>query len=70
VSGTALSLAELEDDKVSGVSKPANAVQVFHNLGMFDTWPKMKSFLERYVPASILESPSGYRLQKRMREYL
>jgi hypothetical protein len=43
---------------------------LFHQLGMFDTWPKMRSFVERYIPASILETPSGYRLQQRMREYL
>jgi hypothetical protein len=70
VSGTGLSLAELEDSMVSGVSKPAEAVKLFHKLGMFDNWPKLKSFLERYVPASILNSPSGYRLKHRMREYL
>jgi hypothetical protein len=32
--------------------------------------PKLESFVERYLPASILESDSGHRLQKRMREYL
>jgi hypothetical protein len=53
----------------SGVSKPG-AVMLFHQLGMFDTWPKLKPFLERYIPASILETPSGYRLQVRIREYL
>ena len=37
---------------------------------MFDTLPKLKSFAERYVPAYILESDSGHRLQQRMREYL
>jgi hypothetical protein len=70
VSGTSLSLAELEVAVASGVSKPAEAVQLFHKLGMFDTWPKLKSFLERYIPASIFESRSGHRLQLRMREYL
>jgi hypothetical protein len=76
VSGTVrtdLPLADLEDAMASadsGVSKPAKAVQLFHKLGMFDTWPKLQSFLERYIPASIFESPSGYRLQQRMREYL
>ena len=54
----------------SGVSKPAGAVKLFHQLGMFDTLPKLKPFLEHYLPASILESPSGYRLQQRIREYL
>ncbi|KAF8223312.1 hypothetical protein L208DRAFT_1426082 [Tricholoma matsutake] len=68
VSGTDLSLAELEEAMASGVSKPA--VILAHRLGMFDTWPKLKPFLERYIPASILETPSGYRLQMRIREYL
>jgi hypothetical protein len=70
VSGTSLSLADLEDSMASGVSKPAEAVKLFHKLGMFDNWPKLKSFLERYVPGSILNSPSGYRIQHQMREYL
>jgi hypothetical protein len=66
-----LSLAEFKEGAMaSGVSKPVEGVQLFHKFGMFDTWSKLKSFLERYVPASILESPSGYRLQQRMREYL
>jgi hypothetical protein len=46
VSGTGLSLPDLEDAMASGVSKSAEAVQLFHKLGMFDTWPKLKSFLE------------------------
>ena len=70
VSGTGLSLADLEDAMASGVSKPARGVKVFHELGMFDTWPKLKSFVERYVPPSIMQSHSGYGLQVRMQEYL
>ena len=54
----------------SKVPKPAKVVQLFHELGMFDIWPKLKSFLERYVSASILDSSSRYHLQQRMREYL
>jgi hypothetical protein len=69
VSGTGLSLADLEDAMAPGVSKPAK-VKLFHQLGMFDTWPKLEQFLRRYIPASILETPSGYRLQQRMQEYL
>jgi hypothetical protein len=71
VSSTSLPFADLLEEffGVSGVSKPAE-VNVFHELGMFDTWPKLKRFLGRYVPASILETPSGYHLQQRMREYL
>jgi hypothetical protein len=70
VSGTSLLLEELEDAMASGVSKPAEAVTLFHQLGMFDTWLKLKPFLERYISASFLETPSGYRLQQRIREYL
>ena len=69
VSGTGLSAVEVENATTSGVGKAA-PVHVFHELGMFDTWPKLKSFVERYIPASILESKSGKFLQQRMREYL
>ncbi|KAM6498778.1 hypothetical protein JOM56_006726, partial [Amanita muscaria] len=71
VSGTGLSLGDLEDSMASGVSKPTtNTTILSHGLGMFDTWPKLKAFLDRYVPASFSETPSGYRLQQRIREYL
>jgi hypothetical protein len=69
VSGTGVSLEEIEDAIASGGSK-RTAVQLFHELGMFDTWPKLQLFLKRYIPASILESPSGMRLQQRILEYL
>ena len=69
MSGTNVSRKDLEDSMLSGVSK-AQAVEMFHELGMFDTLPKLRSFVERYVPAYILESDSGHRLQQRMREYL
>ena len=68
VSGTGLSLEDLREAIASGVSK--DDVFVFHDLGMFDTWEKLQPFFERYVPASFLQSPSGYHLQKRIREYL
>jgi len=68
VSGTGLSLEDLREALASGVSK--EDIFVFHHLGMFDTWEKLKPFLERYVPASFLRSPGGYRLEKRIREYL
>ncbi|KAF8326242.1 hypothetical protein F5887DRAFT_1144981 [Amanita rubescens] len=70
VSGTAVLLADLDDSVASGVGKPAHKFKMFHELGMFDTWPKLKLFLERYVPASILNTPSWRCLQKRMQEYL
>ena len=69
VSGTGLSLGDIRDAMASGVSK-TRAVNVFYQLGMFDTWPKLKLFFERYIPPSILDSPSGSRLQQRIREYL
>ena len=70
VSGTSVSLADLADSVASGVGKPTHNVKAFHELEMFDTWPKLKLFLERYVPASILNTPSWRCLQKRMQEYL
>ena len=69
MSVTGLSLQELNDAMASGVSKPA-PVELFHNLGMFDTWQNMKLFVDHYIPAYIFESDSGHRLQKWMREYL
>jgi hypothetical protein len=68
VSGTGLPLEDLREAMASGVSK--DDVFVFHDLGMFDTWEKLQPFFERYVPPSFLQSPSGYHLQKRIREYL
>ena len=69
VSGTGLSLQELNDAMASGVSKPA-PVELFHNLGMFDTWQDVKLFVDRYIPAYIFESNSRRHLQQQMREYL
>ena len=69
VSGTGLSLAEVSESLNSGVGKLEN-FELFHNLGMFDTWPKMKATLQKYIPPSVLESHSGGRLQQRIWEYL
>ena len=69
VSGTGLSLEDMREAMASGVSK-SGEVEVFHRLGMFDTWPKLELFVKRYIPSSILETPSGSRLQQRIREYL
>jgi hypothetical protein len=69
VSGTSLWMVEVQNAMTSGVGKVV-PVHLFHELGMFDTWPKLKSFVERYIPAHILESKSGKCLQQRMREYL
>ncbi len=70
VSGTGLSVEDLREAIAPGVSKPTESIVLFHDLGMFDTWPKLKAFLDRYIPASVLESDSGLHLQKRIREYL
>jgi hypothetical protein len=70
VSGTGLSLGDLHDSAASRVSKLGVGVKVSYKLGMFNTWSKLKKFFERYIPTSILESPSGYRLQQRIQEYL
>jgi hypothetical protein len=72
VSGTGLPLGDLQDGVglASGVSKPKLVVTLSHKLGMFDTWPKLKEYFERYVPASFWETSSGDCLQQRMREYL
>ena len=61
VSGTGLSLAEIEDTMASGVS---------NLLERRPTRLKLKLFLERYVPVFILNSSSGYRLQQQIRKYL
>jgi hypothetical protein len=69
VSGTGLSLADVQESMSSGVFKSVT-VRLFHELGMFDTWPKLEPFLKLYVPEPFLESKSGRHLQQRMREYL
>jgi hypothetical protein len=70
VSGTGLSQDDVEDALASGVAKTNESVALVHKLGMFDTWPKLKPFLECYVPASFFSTPSGRRLEVRIREYL
>jgi hypothetical protein len=52
------------------VSKFGSGANFFHNLGMFDTWPKLEAFLNLYLPPSYMVTPSGYHLQQRIREYL
>ena len=69
VSGTGITLEDLRDSVASGVSKPATVI-LHHNLGMFDTWSKLQSFLERYIPSSFLETIPGGVLKQRIREYL
>ena len=69
VSGTGVTMEELQDAVGSGVSKPAGA-ELFHELGMFNTWPSLLVFLERYLPPSFLATGSGIHLQRRIQEYL
>jgi hypothetical protein len=69
VSGTGVSMSELREAVASGVSKPTG-VDLFHDLGMFDTWTKLESFFTNYVPASVWQSDSWVRLQIRIREHL
>jgi hypothetical protein len=70
VSGTGLSLEEVEDALNSSVGKPLGQFETFVELGMFDDPPKLETTLRRYIPSPILESPSGKSLQMRIREYL
>jgi hypothetical protein len=69
VSGTGVTMDDLRDSMASGVSKH-DTVGLYHNLGMFDTWPTLSSFLERYLPDALLESPSWHCLRTRIQEYL
>ena len=62
-------MEELQDTVGSGVSKPVG-IESFHDLGMFDTWPSLMAFLERYLPDTFLKTPSGIILQQRIQEYL
>jgi hypothetical protein len=70
VSGTGLSLEEVEDSLNSSVGKPLGQFQTFVELGMFDNPLKLEAILQRYIPSSILKSPSGKSLRTRIREYL
>ena len=70
VSGTGLSLEEVEDARNSSVGKPLGQFEAFVELGMFDNPLKLEATLQRYIPTSILESPSGKSLRTRIREYL
>jgi hypothetical protein len=70
VSGTGLSLEEVEETLSSNVGKPLGQFETFVELGMFDNPLKLEATLQRYIPASILESPSGKSLRTRIREYL
>jgi hypothetical protein len=69
LSGTSVTMEELHDTYSHGVSKPVGA-ELFHDLGMFNTWPSLIAFLERYLPATFLKTSSGILLQQRIQEYL
>jgi hypothetical protein len=70
VSGTGVSMEDLNIAMSSGVSKSDRGEKWLLDLGMFDTWPKLEAFLNLYLPASYLNTSSGYHLQQRLREYL
>jgi len=52
VSGTSLSLKDIQKVMASEVSKPEK-VEVFHQLEMFNTWLKLELFVKHYIPFSI-----------------
>ncbi|KAF8512374.1 hypothetical protein BU17DRAFT_69263 [Hysterangium stoloniferum] len=70
VSGTGLSLEQVEDVLSSSVGKPSGQFETFVELGMLDDPLKLDATLRRYIPPSFLESESGKFLQQRIREYL
>ncbi len=70
VSGTGLSLEDVENDLTSGVAKPLGRFKTFVDFGMLDDPLKLGATLRKYIPPSILESDSGKSLQLRIREYL
>ncbi|KAF8523132.1 hypothetical protein BU17DRAFT_86285 [Hysterangium stoloniferum] len=70
VSGTGLSLEEVEDALSSSVGKPSGRFETFVDLGMSDNPLKLDVTLRQYVPLSFLESDSAKYLQQRIREYL
>jgi len=67
VSGTGLSLEEVEDALTSSVRKPPGQFETFVELGMLDD---PEATMRQYIPPFILESMSGKSLQLRIREYL
>ena len=70
VSGTGLSLEDVEDDLTSGVGKPRGRFKTFVDFGMLDDPLKLGATLRKYIPPFMLESDSGKSLQLRIREYL
>ncbi|KAF8505280.1 hypothetical protein BU17DRAFT_71445 [Hysterangium stoloniferum] len=70
VSGTGLSLEQVEDVLSSSVGKPPGQFETFVELGMLDDPLKLDATLRQYIPPSFLESESGKFLQQRIREYL
>src|SRR5260221_12373648 len=70
VSGTGLSLEEVEDDLNSSVAKPCGRFETFVEFGMLDDPLKLEATLRQYIPPFILDSDSGKSFQLRIREYL
>ncbi|KAF8522941.1 hypothetical protein BU17DRAFT_86519 [Hysterangium stoloniferum] len=70
VSGTGLSLGEVEDTLLSSsVGKPSSRFETFVDLGMSNDPLKLDATFRQYMPPSFLESESGKYLQERIREY-
>ena len=73
VSGTGLSLEDVEEDLTSSVGKRLERLgrfKTFVDFGMLDNPQKLEATLRKYIPPFILESDSGKSLQLRIREYL
>jgi hypothetical protein len=71
VSGTGLSLDTVDEVFSSGVGKPAaQGFYVFHDVGSFDTKESQRTYLDHYIPQSLLTSIAGIALCKRMFDWL
>jgi len=71
VSGTGLSLDTVDEVFSSGVGKPAaQGFYVFHDVGSFDTKESQRTYLDHYIPQSLLTSTTGIALCKRMLDWL
>ena len=71
VSGTGLSLDTVDEVFSSGVGKPAaQGFYVFHDVGSFDTKEAQRTYLDQYIPQSLLTSTTGIALCKRMLDWL
>jgi hypothetical protein len=70
VSGTGFSLSDFKAVFVSSVGKADNEWTTEYSTGDFTNSSIQSSYIERYLPASYLNSPSGLVLMRRMRRWL